>query len=188
MSFPTIEIALPAWVDDVCQPGQTFSTPEDRVDLTLTLARSNFEQKTGGPFGSAIFDATGGLISVGVNMVVPNSFAGAHAEIVAIAIAGRILSNFTFADHHTEIVASTEPCAMCLGAIPWSGVRRLVCSARDEDASAIGFEEGDKPSDWVGRLNARGIDVILDVQRQAGAAVLSDYAKAGGIIYNGTAP
>ena len=185
MSFPTVEIALPTWVDDLCQPGQTFPTLEARVDLTLTLARSNFEHETGGPFGSAIFDEKGGLISVGVNMVVPNSFAGAHAEIVAIAIAGRVLRTFTFANHHTEIIASTEPCAMCLGAIPWSGVKRLVCAARDEDASAVGFEEGDKPTDWGDKLNARGIEVVRDVKRDEGAQVLVDYVKAGGVIYNG---
>ena len=37
-----------------------------------------------------------------------------------------------------ELVASTEPCAMCLGAAPWSGgVRHLVCGARDEAASVL---------------------------------------------------
>ena len=41
-----------------------------------------------------------------------------------------------------EMVASTQPCAMCLGATPWSGIRRLVCGARDEDAEEIGFDEG----------------------------------------------
>ena len=45
-----------------------------------------------------------------------------------------------------ELVASTEPCAQCFGATPWSGVRRLVCGARgSEDARAIGFERGTEP-------------------------------------------
>lgn len=185
VTFPSIEIALPPWIGDVCEPGQTFATVEERVDLTLALARSNFEHETGGPFGSAVFDNDGRLIAPGVNMVVPNNFAGAHAEIVAMGVAGQILGNFTFAEHWTEIVASTEPCAMCLGAIPWSGVKRLVCSARDEDASAIGFEEGDKPADWGDKLKTRGIEVLRDVKRDDGARVLVDYVKAGGVIYNG---
>lgn len=185
MTFPSLEIALPAWIDDVCEPGQRFSTVEDRIGLVLRLARANFEHQTGGPFGAAVFDADGGLIAPGVNMVVPKSNASAHAEIIAIGIAGAILGNFTFAEQETEIVASTEPCAMCLGAIPWSGVRRLICSARDEDAAKIGFEEGDKPSDWPEKLNKRGIEVIRDVSRREGAAVLIDYVRAGGPIYNG---
>jgi tRNA(Arg) A34 adenosine deaminase TadA len=48
------------------------------------------------------------------------------------------------------MVVSTEPCALCLGAIPWSGIRRLVCGARDEDARSIGFDEGEKVPYWIG--------------------------------------
>ena len=33
-----------------------------------------------------------------------------------------------------ELVTTTEPCAMCLGAIPWSGLSSVVCGARDQDA------------------------------------------------------
>jgi tRNA(Arg) A34 adenosine deaminase TadA len=188
VSFPSVYVALPAWVDEVCEPGQLFPTLEERVDLVLKLARSNFEHETGGPFGSAVFDHNGSLVSAGVNMVVPSSNAFAHAEIVAIGLAGKAVGNFNLTDHAAEIVASTEPCAMCLGAVPWSGIRRLVCSARDEDASRIGFEEGDKPADWSGKLQKRGIEVVLDVKRNEGAAVLTDYVRAGGVIYNGVAP
>ncbi len=84
-----------------------------------------------------------------------------------------------------ELVSSTEPCAMCLGAVPWSGVRRLVCAARGDDAVAIGLDEGAKPCAWEDELTARGISVERDVCRDAAAAVLRDYAESGGTIYNG---
>ena len=83
-----------------------------------------------------------------------------------------------------ELVASTEPCAMCFGAIPWSGVRRLVCGAREEDARRIGFDEGPKTSDWVAALEQRGISVARDVYRDEAAAVLRYYVESGGMIYN----
>jgi tRNA(Arg) A34 adenosine deaminase TadA len=73
---------------------------------------------------------------------------------------------------------------MCFGAVPWSGVRRLVCGARDEDARAIGFDEGPKLADWVTALNDRGITVLRDVLRDDAVAVLRDYIASGGIIYN----
>jgi tRNA(Arg) A34 adenosine deaminase TadA len=76
---------------------------------------------------------------------------------------------------------------MCLGAVPWSGVHRLVCGARTEDAAAIGFEEGDRMPDWVQRLEQRGVEVIREVKRAEGAKVLEDYARSGGVIYNGRA-
>jgi tRNA(Arg) A34 adenosine deaminase TadA len=82
-----------------------------------------------------------------------------------------------------ELVASTEPCAMCFGATPWCGVRWLVCGAREEDARGIGFDEGPKVSDWVASLEQLGISVARDVCRDE-AAVLRYYAENGGIIYN----
>jgi tRNA(Arg) A34 adenosine deaminase TadA len=83
------------------------------------------------------------------------------------------------------LVSSTEPCAMCFGSVPWSGVRRLVCGARDEDARSIGFDEGPKMLDWASALEERGISVTRDTCRDEAAAVLRDYAEHGGVIYNG---
>ena len=158
------------------------------MGLVIELARTNVSRQTGGPFAAAIFDtATGEVIAPGVNLVVSSHAAVAHAEMLAIAVAGRVLESFDLGVRSTELFTSTEPCAMCLGAIPWSGVRRLVCGARDEDARQIGFDEGDKPTDWVGRLRTRGIDVIQDVSRSQAMAVLEEYARAGGTIYNGRA-
>ena len=73
---------------------------------------------------------------------------------------------------------------MCLSATPSSGVRHLVCGARDEDAEEIGFEEGMKPADWVGSLEERGISVERDVLRDEAASVLREYAESGGELYN----
>lgn len=86
-----------------------------------------------------------------------------------------------------DLVTSCEPCAMCFGAVPWSGVRGLVCGARDEDARAIGFDEGPKLESWVRALEQRGIEVVRDVHRVVARRVLEDYAIAGGPIYNSRA-
>ncbi len=185
MTFPSIALELPPWISDVCEPGSRYPSIEDRIDLVFNLARNNFERETGGPFGAAVFDRDGRLLAPGVNLVVPTNIAAAHAEIMAIGIAGRVVGNFDLGP--TELVASTDPCAMCLGAVPWSGVQRLVCGAHTEDAAAIGFEEGDRMIDWVQRLERRGVEVIRGVKRDEGAALLSDYARSGGVIYNGRA-
>ena len=113
--------------------------------FVVDLARRNVEHGTGGPFAAGVFERdTGGLIAIGVNMVEPSQTAVAHAEMVAITLAGRAVGSFDLSVRGaTELVASTEPCAMCLGAVPWSGVRRLVCGATDADAREVGFDEGD---------------------------------------------
>jgi tRNA(Arg) A34 adenosine deaminase TadA len=187
----TVVFELPSWVEDVVAGTPAVPPGTDAVDarmgLTLELARGNVDHGTGGPFSSTVFDASDGrLIAVGLNLVLPTRAAVAHAEIVAIAMAGQAVGDFDLSSAgDLELYASTQPCAMCLGAVPWSGVRRLVCSARDEDARAIGFDEGHKPPDWREALTRVGIEPILDVRRAEGIAVLRAYVDGGGTIYNG---
>lgn len=187
--YPSVTLRLPDWVDEVIDPDRCYPTTEDRVGLAIELSRLNVLHGTGGPFGAAVFDLEQGrLIAPGVNLVVSSSAAVAHAEIVAVAVAGAALGTFDLGSPglpRMVLVASTEPCAMCFGAVPWSGVRRLVCAARDEDARAVGFDEGPKMIDWQSALESRGIEVIRDVERAAAVSVLEAYAALGGVIYNG---
>ena len=182
-------LRLPAWVEgSLAGEDRTYPAVEDRMRLVVGLARENVRRGTGGPFGAAIFEReTGRLLAPGVNLVVGSCCSVFHAEMVAIMIAQKILGNFDLGDASVpayELVTSTEPCAMCLGATPWSGVRGLVCGARDEDASAVGFDEGAKPPEWVSALEGRGIAVTLDVLREEAAGVLREYTALGGEIYN----
>lgn len=189
MRFPEFALTLPVWVEEVLpDPEQTFPGVEDRMRLAIELSRRNVEHGTGGPFGAAIFDtSTKRLLAPGVNLVVSQSCSVVHAEIVAIIIAQQILHSYSLdRDGQTvyELVTSTEPCSMCLGAIVWSGVRGVVCGAGEEEAEAIGFDEGPKFPDWVEALGRRGIPVLLDVCREEAVAVLLAYVSAGGPIYN----
>ena len=155
--------------------------------FAIELARQNVEHRTGGPFGAAVFEAgSGRVVGVGVNLVEASNCSIAHAEMIAIAGAQQAVGRYDLGAGGGvyELATSTEPCAMCLGAIPWSGLRRVVCAAHGEDAAAIGFDEGAKPADWVGELRKRGIEVVRDVLRDEAQAVLQQYAKAGGLIYN----
>lgn len=188
--FPEVSLRLPGWVDDLLvERGSLYPTAEDRMRFAVDLSRLNLRHGTGGPFGAAVFEAeTGRLLAPGVNLVVASSCSVLHAEIVAIMVAQKMVGDFDLGGGGRppyELVASTQPCAMCLGAIPWSGVRRLVCGARAEDAEEIGFDEGMKPHRWASSLEERGIAVSRDVLRGEAAGVLREYARGGGPIYNG---
>jgi tRNA(Arg) A34 adenosine deaminase TadA len=120
-------------------------------------------------------------------MVVPGKCSILHAEIVAVAFAQKILGRYDIGDSGKfsyNLVTSAEPCAMCLGAVPWSGVNRLICGARDQDARNVGFDEGSKLPNWAAELESRGIVVLKDVLRNEAATVLREYASNGGLIYN----
>ena len=73
---------------------------------------------------------------------------------------------------------------MCMGVTVWSGVSRLVCAGRGEDAREIGFDEGPKHPDWVAELERRGIAVERDLERSSSVDVLRHYLATGGDIYN----
>ena len=191
MKLPELTIRLPDWVEDCVKKSPAiFPAMEDRMNFVVDLSRQNIARETGGPFGAAVFDPDGRLIAPGVNMVIPQNCSILHAEMVAMALAQKVLGRFDLSNGGCEkfsLVTSTEPCAMCFGAIPWSGVRRVVCGAARKDAEAVGFDEGPKPANWIAELKQRGIDVITDVCRETAAAVLRDYAASGGLIYNSSA-
>lgn len=189
MVYPDFVLRLPLWIEEFLAGREQFYPDiEARMGLAIELARRNVAHGSGGPFGAAVFErSTGRLIAPGANLVASTVCSLAHAEMVALTIAQQYLGSFDLGEEgfpDYELVTSVEPCAMCLGAIPWAGVRHLVCGARGRDAEAIGFDEGAKPAVWHKVLESRGITVTRDVCRPEARAVLRGYLAGGGLIYN----
>lgn len=185
-----LEIRQPNWLTEYAQDVSAIGGDEARMAFVVEAARRNIAQG-GGPFAAAVFESgSGKLVSLGVNLVMRENLSILHAEVTALAFAQRRLRTFDLGAPGLpahELVSSAEPCAMCLGAVPWSGVRRLVVGARTEDVEASGFDEGAKPTGWIEALKARGVETKVDVGRAGAAAVIRDYAVAGGRIYNPSA-
>ena len=182
-----LKIAQPLWILDDVDWARTYTSTEDRMRLAIELARRNVAEETGGPFGAVVFESSGRVVAVGTNMVVPSGNAFLHAEIVALMFAQRALGSYSLRDANTgdhELVASCAPCAMCLGAVLWSGVSRLVTGATREDAAAIGFDEGPVFDASYEYLAARGVSLVPEVLREDARAVLEEYRARGGPIYN----
>jgi tRNA(Arg) A34 adenosine deaminase TadA len=184
----SIEFVLPVWLDEHMQTYAGSRNQHDRMAFVIEASRRNMLEKTGGPFAAAVFESeTGTLISLGTNLVVMQGLSILHAEIVALTVAQKKLGSYDLGaagmPSH-ELVTSTEPCAMCYGAIPWSGVRRLVTGSREADVRGIGFDEGPKIERWKEELERRGIEVITDIQRDQATRVLAEYRENGGHIYN----
>lgn len=183
-----LDIPLPDWLAGFAAGTSRIESVEERMDFVIAAARANIEAGTGGPFAAAVFEAgSGKLVSVGVNLVLTLNLSAFHAEILALTLAQRQLGTYDLGAAGLpghELVASSEPCAMCLGAIVWSGIRGLVSGAAGADARSIGFDEGPKPRDWRAALEQRGITVEPEIRRDAAAEVLAEYARLGGRIYN----
>lgn len=184
----SVEFQLPFWTEDFCGSYIKTTDLSKRMDFVIAASMRNVEERTGGPFAAAIFEsASGELVSLGVNLVMTQGFSILHAEVVAIAVAQKKLNTYDLGGPSVpnhELVISAEPCAMCFGAIPWSGVRRVITAAFDQDARSIGFDEGPKPEDWINSLKERGIEVINNINREKANAVLKFYQNNNGHIYN----
>lgn len=185
---PVVQVIYPEWIDAVVEWDRMYATREDRMGLAITLARENVLHNTGGPFGAAVFEAESGkLVGAGMNRVVPLMNSSLHAEIVAVMMAQRRVGSHTLgADTPPghELVSSCDPCAMCLGAVLWSGVNRLVTGANREDATRLNFDEGPVFPQSYRYLEQRGIEIVRGVMREEARAVLQLYRDRGGLIYN----
>jgi tRNA(Arg) A34 adenosine deaminase TadA len=182
-----IRIALPEWVEATVDWSARYRSDEERMRLAVELARQNVLRGTGGPFGAGVFEAVGGrVVAVGVNCVERLNNAILHAETFAIMLAQARLGTYALGGADGEsylLVTSCEPCAMCLGATLWSGVREVVCGATRDDATAVGFDEGPVfPESWA-YLERRGIRAARGVLRAEAAGVLELYRARGGAIY-----
>ena len=185
-----LAIHLPAWINEVVDWQQPLYSDDEKMTLAIELARQNVLRGTGGPFASIIVHRQSGLIlSVGVNQVVAQNNSTLHGEVMAIMLGEQRLQQFSLDSQSDEyeLFTSCEPCAMCMGAILWSGVKRLVCAATGDDARAIGFDEGPVFEQSYDYLHHAGIDVIRNQQQSAGKAVLELYLQEGGKLYNGKA-
>ena len=99
---------------------------------------SNGIEAGGGPFGAVIVKDDK-IISEAFNRVVLNSDPTAHAEILAIRQASSILHSHEL--NECTLYSSCEPCPMCLGAIYWSGIKKVVYACDRTDAEMAGFSD-----------------------------------------------
>ncbi len=184
-----VHVEYPAWVDEMVDWDKTYRSDEEKMRVAIAASRENVERETGGPFGAAIFESDSGrLVAVGMNSVVRLNNCTLHGEMVAFMMAQQRLGSFTLAAPGMpvhELFTSCEPCAMCLGATLWSGVKRVVYGAGREDASRLNFEEGPVFPASYKYLEDRGITIVRDVLRADARMVLEQYRARSGKIYNG---
>ncbi|MEM7102243.1 MAG: nucleoside deaminase [Bacteroidota bacterium] len=113
---------------------------EDKAFLreAIRLSIENVNEDAGGPFGAVIVK-DGEIIAKGSNKVTVINDPTAHAEVMAIRNACAELEDFNL--EGCTIYTSCEPCPMCLSAIYWARVERIVYANSRQDAAAIGFDD-----------------------------------------------
>jgi len=104
----------------------------------IRLALEKMRRGDGGPFGAVVV-RRGKIVGRGWNRVTSTNDPTAHAEVTAIRDACLRLKTFRLEE--CEIYASCEPCPMCLAAIYWARIGKIVYAGSGRDAAAIGFDD-----------------------------------------------
>jgi guanine deaminase len=104
----------------------------------VRLSRERMDAGLGGPFGALIV-RDGRVLAEGWNEVTSTLDPTAHAEVTAIRRACQAVGDFALKG--AIIYSSCEPCPMCLAAIYWARLDRLVFANTRDQAGAIGFDD-----------------------------------------------
>jgi tRNA(Arg) A34 adenosine deaminase TadA len=123
------------------------------LQKAIALGRQGLLANKGGPFG-AIVVLDGEIIGRGQNEVTSGNDPTAHAEVNAIRRACQRQGTFHLPG--SVLYTSCEPCPMCLGAIYWAHIERVVFSTTRYDASEIaGFDDAHFYSEVMAPWNRR---------------------------------
>ena len=100
-----------------------ISAERERIREVIAIAK-NAAEKGNRPFGALLVAADGSTLASGENSQLTDQQVLAHAEMNLLHKATRLYGRDVLAS--ATLYTSAEPCAMCAGALFWSGIGRLV--------------------------------------------------------------
>ncbi len=149
----------------------------------LALARQEAAQGStageGGPFGAVVVDASGQVLAAAHNQVLAGHDPTAHAEVMAIRAACAKIGSHDL--QGCTLYTSCEPCPMCLAAIIWANIGRVVYGCTREDAAAIGFRD-EFIYDFLAGRGAAPLE-MQELDREACRQVFVAYQQQAGQLY-----
>ncbi len=127
------------------------------MQKAIELSIDNVKSGNGGPFGAVVVK-DGKIIAQGANSVTTNNDPTAHAEVMAIREACKVLGTFQL--DGCDIYTSCEPCPMCLGAIYWARPNKVYYANTKKDAADIKFDDDFIYAEIAKPLNERSLQFI----------------------------
>ena len=112
---------------------------DEFFDKAIERARLGVKNGEGGPFGAVVVDKDNNIIGLGNNRVLIDNDPTAHAEVVAIRDACSNLKTYDLTG--CKIIATSEPCPMCMSSIIWSNITEVYYGNTRVETSSIGFRD-----------------------------------------------
>ena len=120
-------------------------TERDRELLSLAVERAERSRREGNhPFGAVLADERGELLLDAGNTVPEEGDCAGHAETNLARLASRTYPRDFL--RNCSLYSSAEPCAMCAGAIYWSGIGRVVYALSEAELKTLTGDDPENPT------------------------------------------
>ena len=167
------------WAEEEKNMHKALPWDKEMLALALQQAEQGSDAGEGGPFGAVVASADGQVLAAEHNQVLLSKDPTAHAEIMAIRAACAKIDNHDL--QGCTLYTSCEPCPMCLAAIIWANIERVVYGCTRADASAIGFRDENIYDFFVG---CGTLTVTMqELNRTECQQVFNKYQKTQGKLY-----
>ncbi|MBO5142675.1 MAG: nucleoside deaminase [Clostridia bacterium] len=144
-------------------------------------AKKTMNENYGGPFGAAVVNADGEVLSVASNTVLKDHNPTAHGEINAIIKACKKIQSEDLSG--CTLYTTAYPCPMCLGAIIWANIDKVYYGCTAQDAEDIGFRD-DYIYDFIkGKMKDKAVMDLKQIDREECLKLFEEYKKKGKEIY-----
>lgn len=124
------------------------------------------------PFG-ALLVVNGEIRLEALNEVITQSDATRHAELSLVSQACKTLS--AKERSQATLVTSTEPCAMCCGAIYWSGIRKVVFGCPESQLGRFAGTDFLIPSKKIFSFADSKVEIVGPILEKEAARVHEDF-------------
>ena len=153
------------------------------MDIAVVEAYEGIEYKHGGPFGCVIVKDNE-VVGTGHNKVLIDHDPTAHGEVVAIRNACKNLGTHDLSG--CVLYTTGEPCPMCLAAIMWARIDKVVYAKSCQQTSdELGFD--DTPFfEEITRKHLQGYCSNVDIIQEENIRVdllFKDYIDSEGELY-----
>ena len=135
------------------------------MEAAYKEALRGLSKKHGGPFGAVIVK-DGAMVAKGHNEVLRRCDPSAHAEIMTIRKACKILGKVDLGD--CVLFSTSKPCPMCKGAIQWSRLRKVYFSGDYDDTGKLDFGDSSfsdafdsEDKSWI-QIERESFGMIID--------------------------
>lgn len=150
------------------------------MSMAIQSAREGVLSGDGGPFGACVVHEDK-IIAVTHNTVLKDKDPTRHAEMNAIRLASQHLNTHILSG--CTLYSTAEPCPMCLSAIYWARLDRVVIGVSRHIAASFGFIDAELYEELYAAPEQRKLPCVFGEEQEACETLFKVWQRHEGILY-----